>query len=84
MQFEKLVTEKILSNQNANNEHSDTFWREYQKKKQIKNQMIEKILSNQKSKDEPIGTRIKMNNNIIKEFAVDDKLILLHTVRVKQ
>ena len=46
--------------------------------------MIEKILSNQKSKDEPIGTRIKMNNNIIEEFAVDDKFILLHTVRVKQ
>ena len=40
--------------------------------------MIEKILSNQKSKDEPIGTRIKMNNNIIEEFAVDDKFILLH------
>ena len=44
MQFEKLVAEKILSNQNANNENNDTFWREYQKKKQIKNQMIEKIL----------------------------------------
>ena len=43
MQFEKLVTEEILSNQNANNEHSDTFCRNYQKKKQIKNQMIEKI-----------------------------------------
>ena len=42
MQFEKLVTEEILSNQNANNKHSDTFWRNYQKKKQIKNQMIEK------------------------------------------
>ena len=64
--------------------HNDTFWKEYQKKKQIKNLMIEKILSNQKSKDEPIGTRIKMNNNIIEEFAVDDKFILLHTVRVKQ
>ena len=25
-----------------------------------------------------------MNNNIIEEFAVDDKFILLHTVRVKQ
>ena len=58
--------------------HNDTFWKEYQKKKQIKNLMIEKILSNQKSKDEPIGTRIKMNNNIIEEFAVDDKFILLH------
>ena len=59
MQFEKLVTEEILSNQKANNEQSDTFWRKYQKKKQIKNQMIEKILSNQKSKDEPTGVRIK-------------------------
>ena len=47
MQFEKLVTEEILSNQNTNNGHNDTFWKEYQKKKQIKNQMIEKILSNQ-------------------------------------
>ena len=64
--------------------HNDTFWKEYQKKKQIKNLLIEQILSNQKSKDEPIGTRIKMNNNIIEEFAVDDKFILLHTVRVKQ
>ena len=84
MQFEKLVAEKILSNQNANNEHSDTFWRNYQKKKQIKNKMIEKILSNQKSKDEPTGVRIKMNNNIIGEPAIEDKYILLHTVRIKQ
>ena len=46
--------------------------------------MIEKILSNQKSKDEPTGVRIKMNNNIIGEPAIEDKYILLHTVRVKQ
>ena len=84
MQFEKLVTEKILSSLNANNEHNDTFWKEYQKKKQIKNQMIEKILSNQKSKDEPTGIRVKMNNNIIGEPATEDKYILLHTVRIKQ
>ena len=51
---------------------------------QFEKLMIEKILSNQNQKDKPIGTRIKMNNNIIEEFAVDDKFILLHTVRVKQ
>ena len=84
MQFEKLVIEEILSNQNANNEHSDTFWRKYQKKKQIKNQLIEKILSNQKTKDELTGIRIKMNNNIIGESTIEDKYILLHTVRIKQ
>ena len=50
---------------------------------QFEKLIIEKILSNQNKKDEPIGTRIKMNNNIIEEFAVDDKFILLHTVRVK-
>ena len=54
------------------------------KRMQFEKLMIEKILSNQNKKDEPIGTRIKMNNNIIEEFAVDDKFILLHTVRVKQ
>ena len=52
MQFEKLITEKILSNQNAN--------------------------------DEPTGIRIKINNNTIGEPAIDDKDILLHTVRIKQ
>ena len=46
--------------------------------------MTEKILSNQNTKDEPTGIRMEMNNNIIKEFAVDDKFILIHTVRVKQ
>ena len=51
---------------------------------QFEKLMIEKILSNQNQKDKPIGTRIKMNNNIIEEFAVEDKFILLHTVRVKQ
>ena len=76
MQFEKLVTEEILSNQNANNEHSDTFWRNYQKKIKIKNQMIAKILSNQKSKDEPAGVRIKMNNNIIGESREKQKIPL--------
>ena len=51
---------------------------------QFEKLMIKKILSNQNQKDKPIGTRIKMNNNIIEEFAVDDKFNLLHTVRVKQ
>ena len=51
---------------------------------QFEKLMTEKILSNQNTKDEPTGIRIKMNNNIIEEFAVDDKFILLHTVRVKQ
>ena len=51
---------------------------------QFEKLMIKKILSNQNQKDKPIGTRIKMNNTIIEEFAVDDKFILLHTVRVKQ
>ena len=51
---------------------------------QFERLMTEKILSNQKSKDVPTRLRIKMNNNIIEEFAVDDKFILLHTVRVKQ
>ena len=51
---------------------------------QFEKLMIKKILSNQNQKDKPIGTRIKMNNNIIEEFAVDVKFILLHTVRVKQ
>ena len=54
------------------------------KRMQFEKLMIEKILSNQNQKDEPIGTRIKMNNNITEEYAVDDKFILLHTVRVKQ
>ena len=51
---------------------------------QFEKLMIKKILANQNQKDKPIGIRIKMNNNIIEEFAVDDKFILLHTVRVKQ
>ena len=51
---------------------------------QFEKLITEKILSNQNQKDETIGTCIKMNNNIIEEFAVDDKFILLHTVRVKQ
>ena len=51
---------------------------------QFEKLMIEKILSNQSTKDEATGKRINMNNNIIENFAVDDKFILLHTVRVKQ
>lgn len=46
--------------------------------------MIEEILSNQNSKDEPTGIRIKMNHNIIREPATEDKYILLHTVRIKR
>ena len=51
---------------------------------QFERLMTEKILSNQKGKDEHIGIRIKMNNNIIEEHAIEDKFVLLHTIQVKQ
>ena len=51
---------------------------------QFERLMTEKILSNQKGKDEPIGIRIKINNNIIEEHAIEDKFVLLHTIQVKQ
>ena len=51
---------------------------------QFEKLVTEKILSNQKSKDEPTGIRVKMNNNIIGEPATEDKYILLHTVRIRQ
>ena len=51
---------------------------------QFEKLITEKILSNQKSKDEPTSIRIKMNNSIIGESTIEDKYILLHTVRIKQ
>ena len=46
---------------------------------QFEKLVTEEILSNQKSKDEPTDVRVKMNNNIIGEPAIEDKYILLHS-----
>ena len=47
------------------------------KRMQFEKLMIEKILSNQNQKDKPIGIRIKMNNNMIGESAIEDKIAVL-------